>query len=501
MSAENRPLSLVIFAADSMTRRYPLRWLRIILCKKLLAGSQVSIKGLFIDKAPPKKAKSEKYFLKKYGEETYRDYLAAQQKELPDTEGPFSYREECRELGIPFYEMDLNSEDARQTVADLAPDLGLLFGCRILKEGIITEPRLGTLNFHARDAEKFRGGGALGYWELLEEVDAVQITIHKAVAKVDAGAILARSRLAIEDCDTLESLLLKTVMRGVDFYARTVLAFASGQRDFTPQLSTETKTYRRDVVAETIYRKERERVLLEMPRYRGGSLPSLWAKDPGPGALKEGVLVLAYPAIANNPKHILNLPYEVFVGQLQWLKRHVPVISLKEARESLKGGTLARGTVVMTLDGGFKQDLETVLPCLEAFELPATYFLSPDCGVEGASLWGQPLLSEQDVRRLGEREYLEFGMLAREPFAHEEDASEAVFPFDESFRQRLKAWTGRGIDALALNSHGPLSLSDSSVFLLESSGQWNRPESFDELRMHRVPAPSSVEGLAALFEG
>ncbi|MDF1667293.1 MAG: formyltransferase family protein [Planctomycetota bacterium] len=495
------PLSIVLFAAESMTRRYPLRWLRIVLCKRLLDHPKIEIKGLFIDKAPAKKAKSAKSFIKKYGEETYQEYLAAQQTELPDTEGPFDYSEECRDMGIPYFELDLNSEDAREAVATLAPDLGLLFGCRILKEGIISEPRFGTLNFHARDAEKFRGGGALGYWELLEGLDAVQITIHKAVAKVDAGAILARSRLAIEDCDTLESLLLKTVMRGVEFYARTVLAFASGQRNFVPQLATETKTYRRNLVAETIYRKKREQVLLKMPRYRGAALPSLWADDPGLGTKKNGVLVLAYPAIANNSKHSLNLPFEVFVGQLQWLKRYIPVLSLAGAVSQLGEKTLAQRSVVITLDGGFKQDMETVLPCLDAFEMAATYFLSPACGDEQPTLCGQALMDENDIQGLGKRQQLDFGLLQRGHFA--EACSEdplGTMGFDERFRAQLRTLTGREVEWAAVPSYSQASTADYSGLLVDDSGEWNIPESFNEARIHRVPAPSSVRALAELFE-
>lgn len=492
MGSDQERLSVVLFAAERMTRRYPLRWLRIMLCKRLLASQEIEIKGVFIDKAPPKKVKSEKRLIKKHGEARYREYLAAKQEDAPDMEEAFSYQEACESLGLPFYEVDLNSEEALEIVKDLEPDLGLLFGCRILKEPIITLPRFGTLNFHARDAEQFRGGGALGYWELLEGVEEVQITIHKAVAKVDAGAILKRSRLRIEDCDTLESLLLKTVLRGVGVYAQTILDFARGQRDFTPQSSDQTKTYRRDLVAETIYRKEREQILLSMPRYRGGSLPELWAE--GPKGLPEGLLILGYPAISNSKSHERNLPFEVFFGQMQWLKRHINVVSLGEALTRLEKGETLAGCAVITLDGGFRQDLQTVLPCLEAFEFPATFFLGPrDVKVE-IRLCGQTLMGAGEIRDLAARGPYDFGVLRTDHFEKQGAAG-----FDRVFEEQLRVWTGKAGVGAAL-PYGQADFdSEYPGLCFDNSGLLNRPETFDGARLSRVLAPSSVADLAALF--
>ena len=367
MVAPSSEFKVALLIAERLTRQFPLRWLRVALCRELIEAG-LTVAGVFVDRPPAKRPRSEAALIRKHGEDVVRRYQALQAEEVEVEEGGL----EWGELGVPVYEVDLNSEEARATLRGLGADLGVLFGCRILDAATIEVPRLGTVNFHGRDAEVYRGGGALGYWELLEGESAIQITIHEAVAAVDAGAILAQHEVPIEPCDTLESLTLKVLLGGWRFYARVIVDVARGRATPRPQRLDRGRTYRRALVEETLFRRERQQVLRTMARYASApeefAGPALTAPAPRGG----GVVVLSYPAIVNDASDPTNLPLEVFYAQIAWLRRHVQVVSLPEAVAFLQRGITDTPCVAIVLEGDRRHDALAVSPFLDAARIPVT---------------------------------------------------------------------------------------------------------------------------------
>lgn len=471
------PFSLVVFASSQMTRLYPLRWLRVALCELLNADPELRVAALFIDAPAPKKAKSRARLVRKHGETKLQQYEAILARDAVEPEPEFDLEAVCQERGLPFFEMDLNSAEALAKVRELAPDLGVLFGCRILKGPIIDAPLHGTVNFHARDAERFRGGGSLGYWELLEQAEDIQITLHQAVAKVDAGGLLACSRLAIDACDTLESLLLKTVLRGLEFYAKSISDFARRRPAFVAQDSSRAQTYRRNIVDEAIFRDARRLVLRQMARYREGPLPSLWAPAPKPfGGSSSQLLVLSYARVANNDDHPDNLPFEVFYGQLQWLSKFAEIVSLTGAGSVFESPEPKRRVaLVMALR---EQDLVVCLPFLRAYEIPITLLLGPE-------QWLDESMRLEDLEGPTGRARIDLGVSLREAG---ETALAPVFEARERAPVAVMAEPGR-----APSERGAL-------WLTEGQGAWLSGSSFAGQPIRCVPAPDSVTALAVLFE-
>lgn len=65
-----------------------------------------------------------------------------------------------------------------------------------------------------------------------------------------------------------------------------------------------------------------------------------------------------------------------FRKQLEFLKKNCAVISLKELIKSIKSGKeITPITVVITFDGGFKNNFDNALPILKELNLPATFFV------------------------------------------------------------------------------------------------------------------------------
>ncbi|MDQ3136142.1 MAG: hypothetical protein M3Q93_00970 [Gemmatimonadota bacterium] len=86
---------------------------------------------------------------------------------------------------------DLHAAASRDRLQGLEPDLGVVAGTYVLRPEVFGIPRLGCLNLHLGQAPEFRGSSP-GFYELLEGVPRVGVTVHRVTAALDGGAILAQ---------------------------------------------------------------------------------------------------------------------------------------------------------------------------------------------------------------------------------------------------------------------------------------------------------------------
>lgn len=79
-----------------------------------------------------------------------------------------------------------------------------------------------------------------------------------------------------------------------------------------------------------------------------------------------------------SPRHITK---EQFERQLIYFKKNFNIIRLTEAFDNLhaKNTKLPKKNVSISFDDGFKNNLDTVLPLLEKYEVPVTFFISSVC--------------------------------------------------------------------------------------------------------------------------
>jgi methionyl-tRNA formyltransferase len=84
---------------------------------------------------------------------------------------------------------DLHAPSCIARLRELAPDLGIVFATYTLRPEVFTIPRLGCLNLHLGRAPEFRGSSP-GFYEMLEGVPEVGVTIHRVIEGLDAGPIL-----------------------------------------------------------------------------------------------------------------------------------------------------------------------------------------------------------------------------------------------------------------------------------------------------------------------
>lgn len=112
-----------------------------------------------------------------------------------------------------------------------------------------------------------------------------------------------------------------------------------------------------------------------------------------------GAVILMYHSVARSgqatwidPRN--HLSPERFEAQVRFLSRHRRVVSMSRLCETLKAGeTPAAGTVVITFDDGYLDNLTVAAPILTRFGLPATVYLATGYVERGSPQWVDRLYS------------------------------------------------------------------------------------------------------------
>jgi folate-dependent phosphoribosylglycinamide formyltransferase PurN len=92
---------------------------------------------------------------------------------------------------------DLHSPESLARLRDLAPDLGVVFATYWLRPEVFRIPRLGCLNLHLGRAPEFRGSSP-AFYEMLEGVPDVGVTVHRVSEQLDAGAVLLQETFPLD---------------------------------------------------------------------------------------------------------------------------------------------------------------------------------------------------------------------------------------------------------------------------------------------------------------
>jgi peptidoglycan/xylan/chitin deacetylase (PgdA/CDA1 family) len=305
-----------------------------------------------------------------------------------------SYEAFQEATGVPVYRVgDIHAVSSLTLIRSLRPTLGLIVGGRILRDSVLRIPELGTLNIHKRKVPDYRGGGPVGYWEVLASERSIGVTIHWAVAQVDAGDVMGQIEIPIEECDTLESLRIKADVAGARLYHDVVRAIAGGRRGGASQDLTRGRAYRApsDTKVWRLERRLRRQAVERMPALWGQPswlvrtrlLAEYLVVRPRLFSIRrrlvEGarapIAVFFHHVVSNRVVNHLGMPLERFVGQVEFLRRYFELASLDEAVERLRSGKNERMAVVLTFDDGYR-DNAWAIEYLSFFGIPAAFFVS-----------------------------------------------------------------------------------------------------------------------------
>jgi peptidoglycan/xylan/chitin deacetylase (PgdA/CDA1 family)/folate-dependent phosphoribosylglycinamide formyltransferase PurN len=307
----------------------------------------------------------------------------------PGTPGPaVSLDDLARELGVAVHvTTDYHAEPSLAFVRGLAPDLGVVYGTRILKPALFSIPTHGSINIHKRKVPDYRGGGPIGLWELLDGEREIGVTVHEVTEKLDAGRVVHAATIPIQPFDSLASLALKAHVVGNDLLVRAVADFADGTARPRPQQGT-GRMFKSPTAAQLL-RYERE-LARRRPGYRAAPsrpVTKLLAKTALalPGALARNrrarrtgrfpVTILFHHLVADRP-HRMGISTDRFVRHVAFLRRHYRIASLAQALAMLEAGRVEVPTVVLTFDDGYADNFLTLRAVAEETGLPMTLFVS-----------------------------------------------------------------------------------------------------------------------------
>jgi hypothetical protein len=146
-----------------------------------------------------------------------------------------------------------NSPEVRDWVGGRQPDFVLLYGSSIIKPPLLSDYGERVVNLHLGLSPYYRGSGT-NFWALVKrEPECVGATIHLAVVKVDAGAILAQVRPEAEAADRAHELGTKTIIAGLELMPRILELCGKGKIAPRAQDLTQGQVFRlKDFHAEAV---------------------------------------------------------------------------------------------------------------------------------------------------------------------------------------------------------------------------------------------------------
>jgi hypothetical protein len=287
-----------------------------------------------------------------------------------------------------FITKDMHAPESLQFVRDLQSDLGLVYSAPILKPELFEIPRLGSINIHQRKVPEYRGGGPIGLWELLDGQAEIGVTVHRVAQKVDTGAIINATTIAIEPFDTLRSLALKADVIGSDLLVRSIADFARGTIKERPQEGA-GKTFRNPQPQDL--RRFEMQIAGQRPVYtiRGRPawklllrslvfLPFITARNWVRRFRRSFPIIVFYHHVITDRPHCDGIPTDLFFQHVRYLQEHYRVVDLCEAVEMLKAGQVDEPTVVLTFDDGYQDNYLGLRAVTEATGVPVTLFACPE---------------------------------------------------------------------------------------------------------------------------
>ena len=163
----------------------------------------------------------------------------------PDKEGnrrvmtPPPVKVEAEKLGLKVYQFASLRKEGAALVRALAPDVmvTVAFG-QIISQEILDIPPFGTLNVHGSLLPKYRGSSPIQSC-LLNGDEVTGVTIMRTVLKVDAGDILLKKEIRIEESDSAGTLFDKIAEIGASAIVEALDLVESGKAVYIPQDETQ----------------------------------------------------------------------------------------------------------------------------------------------------------------------------------------------------------------------------------------------------------------------
>ncbi len=174
----------------------------------------------------------------------------------------------------------------------------------------------------------------------------------------------------------------------------------------------------------------------------------------------------------NDPLNLAVSP-ENFRDQLKHIQERFRVISLSELVGGLRKRSVERGTIVITFDDGFRDNLEEALPILEEFKFPASFFLTAGVISKRKRFSWLPeaeVLRPEEVKTLAKSKLVTVGAHSlSHPRLSELSLNDQEKEISES-KEILEQLAGKAIDAFAYPYGRRSDFTEKTVEILRETG-------------------------------
>ncbi len=142
----------------------------------------------------------------------------------------------ARAKGVPvFTPENVNTPEWRERLAALQPDLILsVYYRHMIGTKLLALPRLGAWNLHGSLLPAYRGRAPIN-WAVLHGEPRIGMTLHRMVARADAGAIIDQNGVNLSPRDTAEEAFRKVLPCARRVLARQIGGLLAGKVRETPQ--------------------------------------------------------------------------------------------------------------------------------------------------------------------------------------------------------------------------------------------------------------------------
>jgi methionyl-tRNA formyltransferase len=138
-------------------------------------------------------------------------------------------------LGLPVIKANRLDADVTAEVAALSADLGVIVAYGgLVREPLLSTPRLGWINLHFSLLPRWRGAAPV-QWSVISGDTETGATVFQLVPELDAGAVWSMSRTFIGPHETAGNLLGRLAESGAGQLAATVDGIAAARLQATEQ--------------------------------------------------------------------------------------------------------------------------------------------------------------------------------------------------------------------------------------------------------------------------
>jgi methionyl-tRNA formyltransferase len=144
----------------------------------------------------------------------------------------WTLKNQPRVISIPTGQ--LNSHNTLKALESEQPEIIILFGSSLVGREIMNQFPNQIINLHIGISDQYRGSSC-NFWPIYDErLDCLGATVLTINEGIDTGNILAQATIDIEEGDTEQSLMGKTLILGSDLTIQVVHQWFDGKRTPLP---------------------------------------------------------------------------------------------------------------------------------------------------------------------------------------------------------------------------------------------------------------------------